>query len=176
VAPTFTQTIWFGALCLAFLGGLVLLAYQLRIRYVTGELRQRMYERLAERERIARDLHDTFFQGIQGLLLRFHTATSQLPKDDPTRRILEETLLQSDQVMLEGRELVLDLRDGFGLERFTGGLRGIRKADAGEPGVQIRRDRQRCRAAAASGCLRGNRENREGSAGQRVSSFRGKID
>ena len=69
-----------------------------------------MYERLAERERIARELHDTFFQGIQGLLLRFHTATSQLGKDDPARRIFEETLKQSDQVMLEGRALVLDLR------------------------------------------------------------------
>jgi len=44
------------------------------------------------------------------LLLRFHTATSQLRKDEPTRRIFEETLKQSDQVMLEGRELVLDLR------------------------------------------------------------------
>ena len=70
-----------------------------------------MYERLAERERIARDLHDTFFQGIQGLLLRFHTATSQLRRDEPARRILEETLKQWDQVMLEGRELVLDLRE-----------------------------------------------------------------
>src|SRR5262249_23786376 len=70
----------------------------------------RLEERVSERTRIARDLHDTFFQGIQGLLLRFHTATSQLRKDDPVRRIFEETLKQSDQVMLEGRELVLDLR------------------------------------------------------------------
>jgi signal transduction histidine kinase len=73
-----------------------------------GELR--LEERVHERTRIAQDLHDTFFQGIQGLLLRFHTATSQLHKDDPARRIFEETLRQSDRVMLEGRELVLDLR------------------------------------------------------------------
>src|SRR5215469_3164373 len=71
----------------------------------------RLEERLHERTRIAQDLHDTFFQGIQGLLLRFHTATSQLRKDEPARRIFEETLKQSDQVMLEGRELVLDLRE-----------------------------------------------------------------
>jgi len=70
----------------------------------------RLEERIHERTRIAQDLHDTFFQGIQGLLLRFHTATSQLPKNEPARRIFEETLKQSDQVMLEGRELVLDLR------------------------------------------------------------------
>jgi signal transduction histidine kinase len=70
----------------------------------------RLEERVHERTRIAQDLHDTFFQGIQGLLLRFHTATSQLHKDEPARRFFEETLRQSDRVMLEGRELVLDLR------------------------------------------------------------------
>ncbi len=110
VPPSFTQGAGFKAICLLGLGALVYSAYLLRVRQVTRLLRTRMYERLAERERIARDLHDTFFQGIQGLLLRFHTATSQLNKEDPARRIFEETLKQSDQVMLEGRELVLDLR------------------------------------------------------------------
>ena len=110
IPPSFIQSIWFKAICLFGFAGLVYLAYRLRVRHVTGQLRSRMYERLEERERIARDLHDTFFQGIQGLLLRFHTATSQLSKDEPAREIFEQTLKQSDQVMLEGRELVLDLR------------------------------------------------------------------
>jgi signal transduction histidine kinase/ligand-binding sensor domain-containing protein len=110
IPPAFTQSIWFKAICLLGFIGIVYSAYRFRVRQVTLQLRGRMYERLAERERIARDLHDTFFQGIQGLLLRFHTATSQLRKEEPARRIFEETLKQSDQVMLEGRELVLDLR------------------------------------------------------------------
>lgn len=110
IPPTFTQGKLFKAICLLAFIGFVYLTYHLRVRQVTLQLRGRMYERLAERERIARDLHDTFFQGIQGLLLRFHTATSQLSKEEPARRIFEETLKQSDQVMLEGRELVLDLR------------------------------------------------------------------
>ena len=110
IPPAFTQSIWFKAICLLGFIGCVYMAYRFRVRQVTLQLRGRMYERLAERERIARDLHDTFFQGIQGLLLRFHTATSQLSKEEPARRIFEETLRQSDQVMLEGRELVLDLR------------------------------------------------------------------
>jgi signal transduction histidine kinase/ligand-binding sensor domain-containing protein len=110
IPPSFAQTIWFKAIC--FLGFIAFLyaAYNIRVRQVTARLRARMQERLAERERIARDLHDTFFQGIQGLLLRFHTATAQIPKEEPSRQIFEETLKQSDQVMLEGRELVLDLR------------------------------------------------------------------
>ena len=110
IPPAFAQGVWFKAICLLAFSGFTYSAYRLRVRQVTGQLRARMQERLVERERIARDLHDTFFQGIQGLLLRFHTATSQLRKDEPARRIFEETLKQSDQVMLEGRELVLDLR------------------------------------------------------------------
>jgi signal transduction histidine kinase len=69
-----------------------------------------LYERLAERERIARDLHDTFFQGIQGLLLRFDLGMNRLAKGDPVRALFEDALTQSDQVMRQGRELVLDLR------------------------------------------------------------------
>ena len=110
IPPAFTQGIWFKAICILVIAGLVYSVYRLRVEQVTGQVRGRMHERLAERERIARDLHDTFFQGIQGLLLRFHTATSQLHKDEPQRRVFEETLKQSDLVMLEGRELVLDLR------------------------------------------------------------------
>ena len=111
VAPAFDQTAWFRALSILATAGVVWSLYWLRLRQATTRLHQRLGARMEERERIARELHDTFFQGIQGLLLRFHTATSQLSKDEPTRRIFEETLKQSDQVMLEGRELVLDLRE-----------------------------------------------------------------
>ena len=110
VAPAYYQMTWFRLLCgvslLALLWGL----YQLRMQQLERQFQLRMDGAVNERTRIARDLHDTFFQGIQGLLLRFHTATSQLRQDEPARRIFEETLKQSDQVMLEGRELVLDLR------------------------------------------------------------------
>jgi signal transduction histidine kinase/streptogramin lyase len=111
VAPAFDQTAWFRALCIVAAAGLVWALYWLRLRQATTRLHQRLGARLEERERIAHELHDTFFQGIQGLLLRFHTATSQLRKDEPARQIFEEALKQSDQVMLEGRELVLDLRE-----------------------------------------------------------------
>lgn len=110
VAPAFDQTVSFRALCVAVAAGIMWALYWLRLKQATTRLQQRLAARLEERERIARELHDTFFQGIQGLLLRFHTTTSQLPKDEPARQIFEETLTQSDQVMLEGRELVLDLR------------------------------------------------------------------
>jgi len=45
------------------------------------------------------------------LFLRFHTAASQLSQNEPARDIFENVLRQSDDVMKEGRELLLDLRN-----------------------------------------------------------------
>lgn len=109
IPPTFIQTTLFKGLCVAVLAGLILLAFRLRMTQITGQLRARMCERAAERERIARELHDTFFQSIQGLLLRFNTATSRLQAGHPARSMFEEVLKQSDAVMAEGRELLVDL-------------------------------------------------------------------
>ncbi|MBB5059584.1 signal transduction histidine kinase [Granulicella aggregans] len=84
--------------------------YIFSLKQASEAVRTRLCERLAERERIARDLHDTFFQGVQGLLLSFQSASQRLPANDLTRGLIEATLVESDRVMLEGRELVLDLR------------------------------------------------------------------
>jgi signal transduction histidine kinase len=110
VPPAFFQTWWFRSLCLIAVILLSIAVYLLRIRRLTAQIRSKFYERLAERERIARDLHDTFFQSIQGLLLRFNTGTAQLSPEEPARQIFMDALKQSDLVMSEGRELVLDLR------------------------------------------------------------------
>ena len=111
VNPTFYQRIWFKLLLGVSLLGALWLLYRYRVYKATEGVRIRLMERLTERERIARDLHDTFFQGIQGLLLRFNTGTNQLEPDAPARPIFIAALEQSDQVMLEGRKLVLDLRE-----------------------------------------------------------------
>jgi ligand-binding sensor domain-containing protein/signal transduction histidine kinase len=107
---TFFQGWYFKILCVTLGAAVLWWFYRLRISQVEVGIRARLYERLAERERIARDLHDTFFQGIQGLLLSFNLGTNRLAKSDPVRALFEETLTLSDQVMLEGRKLVLDLR------------------------------------------------------------------
>lgn len=84
--------------------------YKLRLRHATNQVRARLLERLHERERIAQDLHDTFFQSIQVLMLRFHTLTKQLPAGSAARGSYENALKQSEQVMIEGRELLIELR------------------------------------------------------------------
>ncbi|MFT4113891.1 ligand-binding sensor domain-containing protein [Silvibacterium sp.] len=112
VAPTFIQSRWFMALC-CVLGVLTLWTlYAIRLRYVTEQIRKSFASRRDEREKIARELHDNFFQGIQSVLLRVHTESTRLIEEEPKRRIFQEILIYSDQVMLEGRQLVFELRGG----------------------------------------------------------------
>jgi ligand-binding sensor domain-containing protein/signal transduction histidine kinase len=90
--------------------GLLFLAYFMRMRSVVRQTRIIIEQRQVERESLARDLHDTFLQGVQGLILRFHTGTQQLPADTSVRRTFEEVLSQSDRIMIEGRGVLSRLR------------------------------------------------------------------
>jgi ligand-binding sensor domain-containing protein/anti-sigma regulatory factor (Ser/Thr protein kinase) len=108
--PPYYQTTWFYILCGVLLCGLLWLLFRLRVRQLTEQVRGRSEERARERVRIARDLHDTLLQGIQGLVLRFHFATEQLPANEPVRAMLSAALDRADQVIQEGREKVTELR------------------------------------------------------------------
>jgi signal transduction histidine kinase len=69
-----------------------------------------MEERLEERERIARDLHDTLLQSVQGLILKFHAVANKFQKDDPAHSALENALDSADQVLAESRDRIRNLR------------------------------------------------------------------
>ena len=71
-----------------------------------------MEARVAERERIARDLHDTLLQSVQGLILKFDAVVKQMPSGEPVRQAIEKTLDHADQVLAEGRDRVSSLRAG----------------------------------------------------------------
>ncbi|HEX4168716.1 MAG TPA: triple tyrosine motif-containing protein, partial [Bryobacteraceae bacterium] len=72
--PFFYETKWFRLIAVALLVLLVAGVYRLRVRQIARELNARMEERVNERMRIARELHDTLLQSFQGLLLRFQAA------------------------------------------------------------------------------------------------------
>jgi signal transduction histidine kinase/ligand-binding sensor domain-containing protein len=107
--PFFYQTVTFRLA--AVIAGVLLLVglYQLRLRQAAARLNARLEERLAERERIARDLHDTLLQGFQGLILRFHNAMMAIPEPEPARQMMETALDRADEVMAEGRDRVVNL-------------------------------------------------------------------
>src|SRR5262249_13548545 len=75
-----------------------------------ARLQSRFDIRIAERERIARELHDTLLQGFQGLLLRFQSIANRVPAGDGLRSSLEDALDRADAVLVEGRARVRELR------------------------------------------------------------------
>src|SRR5262249_39077265 len=66
VAPMYYQTTWFRASIVAAVLGLLAAFYQFRVRYLKRQFALRMEERVNERTRIARDLHDTLLQSLAG--------------------------------------------------------------------------------------------------------------
>jgi signal transduction histidine kinase/ligand-binding sensor domain-containing protein len=110
VMPAFYQRWWFLAACLIAFLLLLRLAFRMRFDYATAQLKRRLEERAQERVRIARDLHDTLLQGIQGLILCFHSDIEDVPEDLPARAMLEKTLTRAEGVIAEGRERVRTLR------------------------------------------------------------------
>jgi signal transduction histidine kinase len=110
IPPTFLQSIWFKLLIVAALALLAWALYTLRVRQVAAALEARFQVRTAERERIARELHDTLLQGFQGLMLRFQAVSNQLSGDDALRQDIDKALDRADGVLAEGRTRVRDLR------------------------------------------------------------------
>ncbi len=101
---------WFQLACVAVLALLVWMAHRWRVRWLTRRLRARLTERHQERERIARELHDTLLQGVQGLILRFQAFADGLSKDDHARSVLERTIDRAEALLVEGRDRVKGLR------------------------------------------------------------------
>jgi signal transduction histidine kinase len=72
-------------------------------------LELRLEERVSERTRIARALHDTLLQSFQGLMLHLQVVDNMLPPGQAKEK-LDQTLERADQAIAEGRDAVYDLR------------------------------------------------------------------
>ncbi len=111
IPPTFLQTPAFVMLCVAGVGLLAAAGYRARVRAVAGALQRQYDTRLAERTRIAQDLHDTILQGFTGITLQLHgvrraMATSQ----DFASASLGRILTEADTALRDARLAVWDMR------------------------------------------------------------------
>ena len=78
---------------------------------MTAQVRHRLEGRFEERERIARELHDTLLQSFQGFLLYFQAAINLLPgRPSEAKERLERAADQAQQAIAEGRDAVQGLR------------------------------------------------------------------
>jgi signal transduction histidine kinase len=100
----------------ALVAALVLL-HRYRARRRGARQRERLMITTAERERIARMLHDTILQTVQALVMRLDAIVVTLPAGDRTRNQLETLLSHTSAAITEGRDQVHQLR--------TAGLRVV---------------------------------------------------
>lgn len=110
ISPSFVETIWFKLIGAAGLGLVIWLLIQVRTRVVQHQLQDRFDVRNAERERIARALHDTLLQSVQGMVYRFQSVADSLGAETADRKRIEEALDQADALIVEGRNQVQALR------------------------------------------------------------------
>ena len=66
----------------------------------------------AERQRMARELHDTLSQGLAGLILQLEAADAHLTKEYPDRahKIVQDAMEQARETLADARRAISDLR------------------------------------------------------------------
>jgi len=107
----FWESSWFRISCLGLCLIMAVLFYRCRMFRLTHQLNFRFQERLAERTRIAQELHDTLLQSFQGLMLRFQIASETILADPvEAKEMLEQALNRADQALAESRKAIQGIR------------------------------------------------------------------
>jgi signal transduction histidine kinase len=143
VLPAWYQTLWFKAAVVLLVGGLIAAATALvqrgRHRRVQQALRKEYEATLAERARIAQDLHDTLLQGFAGVTLQLKAAELALPEEPD---VAAETILRVQQLaresLREARERVWDMRETeLGGDDLLAALEAIARERTSGTGIEV---------------------------------------
>ncbi|TCL76137.1 sensor histidine kinase [Rhizobium sp. BK251] len=112
VLPPWWQSWWARLTVIGILlAGLVSL-YRYRVAKVAAQYNILLQERISERNRLARDLHDTLLQSFQGLIYRLQAVRHSLPHQPAAAAAMLDVVLdKSDEAIIEGRNAVQALRD-----------------------------------------------------------------
>jgi signal transduction histidine kinase/ligand-binding sensor domain-containing protein len=111
VAAAFYQTYWFYGVCFLLLALAAWFAYTLNARRVTRQSQARFNERTWERERIARELHDTMLQDMQALTLHLQQFGSSEYDDKSVRNSLASANELATSALNAARKSVKHLRE-----------------------------------------------------------------
>ncbi|HWB97142.1 MAG TPA: two-component regulator propeller domain-containing protein, partial [Bryobacteraceae bacterium] len=109
LAPSFYQQRWFAPFCVLVAALGAWLAYQLRIR----GLRAQFDLVLAERSRIARELHDTLIQGFSGITMTLQALSARLHRAED-REALLDIIRDAGDCLKDARLSVAGLRSPQG--------------------------------------------------------------
>jgi signal transduction histidine kinase len=81
-----------------------------RSRAILSELSVRLDERQRERERVARELHDSLLQGFLGVSLQLQAAVGKVSASSPSRAALDHAMARMQHVIDEARHILMGLR------------------------------------------------------------------
>lgn len=117
--PRFYQTWWFYSFCLLSLGLGVGLWYRLRVKRLKGRLQGQFAAILAERTRIAREIHDTLAQGFAGISVQLELVARMLtiapqsakPHLDQARQLVRSSLDEARRSVWDLRSQALESSD-----------------------------------------------------------------
>jgi len=111
IDPAYYQTRWFQALSVATFLGVLWTLYRFRLHRIGHQINVRLEERVGERTRIARELHDTLLQSFHGVIYRFQAVDNLLPsRPVEAKQTLESALDDAAQAITDARDAVHDLR------------------------------------------------------------------
>ncbi|MFO1150394.1 MAG: two-component regulator propeller domain-containing protein [Alsobacter sp.] len=117
VLPPWWALWWVRGVGLALLVAAAFTAYRIRLARIDRQYAIRLEERVVERTRIAREIHDSLLQGFQGLILRLQAIRNILPhRPDEAATLLDTALDRADAAIAEGRDKVVELRAPVGIE------------------------------------------------------------
>jgi signal transduction histidine kinase len=153
VLPAWNQTLWFRGgvllIVIGFAAGAALFVQRQRDERSRQALKASYDATIAERARIAQDLHDTLLQSIAGVSMQLKAAERALP-DEPD--VATETLIQVQQLtrqaVREAREKILDLNEpDLRSDDVAGALEANAKSLVTSSGIELsmitRGDRRR---------------------------------
>jgi signal transduction histidine kinase len=104
--PVFYRTWWFLAACFLLAAFVVLGVYRFRVQQV----RTRFEAVLAERSRLAREMHDTVIQGCTGVSALLEAVSMELPIESASDGLMDFARLQLRTTINEARDAVWNLR------------------------------------------------------------------
>jgi signal transduction histidine kinase len=110
VRPSIHQTWWFSPAVLALAALCAVAVHRARVRRVARALTARFDERLAERTRVAHELHDTLLQTVHGSKLVADRALRDTADPDRLVRVLQQLSAWLGQASDEGRAALQSLR------------------------------------------------------------------
>ena len=117
IAPMYYETNWFRAACLAALMVLVWAFYRMRLHQLRRRFHAGLEARESERTRIARELHDTLLQNLNGLMIQFQAARNMLPRrPDQAAEVLDNALGATEYTVTQSRSAIQHLRSAMGSE------------------------------------------------------------